>query len=130
MEHWPECTIAQWVHNEGSIWWPITPRVDTTTELHLTPAVLNKGHEAMYESQNPKQTPFSMFIHIYFQTTNVHYSMIWLSFQFYIQLTDAIQYIILYIITSHIRPGQRNRQSWYLCPWQACTTTGCSERAR
>ena len=36
MEHWLEREIAQWVHHEGSIWWPITPWANAlTTELHL-----------------------------------------------------------------------------------------------
>ena len=44
MEHWLEREIAQWVHHhEGSIRWPIAPRVNAlTTELHLAP-----NHERM-----------------------------------------------------------------------------------
>ena len=38
MEHWLEREIAQWVHHEGLIRWPITPWVNTlTTEIHITP---------------------------------------------------------------------------------------------
>ena len=38
MEHRLEREIAQWVHHEGLIQWPITPRVNAlTTELHLDP---------------------------------------------------------------------------------------------
>ena len=38
MEHWLKWEIVQWVHHEGSIWWPIEPWLNTlTTELHLTP---------------------------------------------------------------------------------------------
>ena len=36
VEHWLEREIAQWVHHEGSIPWPIAPWVNAlTTELHL-----------------------------------------------------------------------------------------------
>ena len=35
VEHWLEWEIAQWVHHEGSILWPIAPWVNAlTTELH------------------------------------------------------------------------------------------------
>ena len=34
--------LAQWVHHEGSIWWPITPWVEAfTTELHFAPTPQN-----------------------------------------------------------------------------------------
>ena len=36
VEHWLEQGIAQWVHHEGSIQWPIAPWVNTTMELYLT----------------------------------------------------------------------------------------------
>ena len=42
MEHWLYWEIAQWVHHEGSIWWPITPWINTTMELHLTPELSNE----------------------------------------------------------------------------------------
>ena len=35
-----EWEIAQWVHHEGSIWWPIAPWANAfTTELHLAPPI-------------------------------------------------------------------------------------------
>ena len=37
MEHWLEREIAQWVHHEELIWWPIAQWLNTlSTELHLT----------------------------------------------------------------------------------------------
>ena len=39
VEHWLEREIGQWVHHEGSIRRPITPRANAlTTELHLVPS--------------------------------------------------------------------------------------------
>ena len=36
VEHWLEQKIAQWVHHEESIWWPIAPWANALTkELHL-----------------------------------------------------------------------------------------------
>ena len=29
VEHWLELEIAQWIHLQGSIWWPIAPRADS-----------------------------------------------------------------------------------------------------
>ena len=43
MEHHLEWEIAQWVHHEGSIRWPITPWADALTkELHLAPGTSTK----------------------------------------------------------------------------------------
>ena len=40
VEHWLEREIAQWVHHEGSIRWPIAPWANTlTTELYLAPLI-------------------------------------------------------------------------------------------
>ena len=40
MHHMHKWEIAQWVHHEGSIWWPIAPWANAlTTELHLAPCV-------------------------------------------------------------------------------------------
>ena len=48
LEHWLVWEIAQWVHHEGSIWWPIIPWANTlTTELHLAP-----GHIEDYVYNN------------------------------------------------------------------------------
>ena len=39
--HRLEWEIAQWIHHEGSIWWPITQWGNTlTTELHIAPYYL------------------------------------------------------------------------------------------
>ena len=44
MEHWLEQEIAQWVHHEGSIRWPIAPWANAlTTELHLAPTSTREG---------------------------------------------------------------------------------------
>ena len=41
VDHWLEREIAQWVHHEGSIQWPIAPWVNARiTELHLAPIYL------------------------------------------------------------------------------------------
>ena len=41
VEHWLWREIAQWVHHEGSIQWPIAPWANTlTTELRLAPAII------------------------------------------------------------------------------------------
>ena len=40
MEHWLGRAIAQWVHQEGTVWRPIAPWANTLTmELHLAPQV-------------------------------------------------------------------------------------------
>ena len=45
LEHWLEQEIAQWVHHEGSIWWPITSWVNAlTTELYLASLLLLGPH--------------------------------------------------------------------------------------
>ena len=43
VEHWLEREIAQWIHHDRSIWWPIAPWANAlTTELHLTPHNTNR----------------------------------------------------------------------------------------
>ena len=59
MEHWLEREIAQWVHNEGSIRWPIAPWANAlATELHLAPPWMidltphRKMSECYYQSRS------------------------------------------------------------------------------
>ena len=41
VEHWLDRKIAQWVHQEWSMQWPIAPWANAlTTELHITPVFL------------------------------------------------------------------------------------------
>ena len=41
MEYWLGQETAQWVHHEGSVWWPIAPWPNAlTTELHLAPGIV------------------------------------------------------------------------------------------
>ena len=43
VEDWLEQEIAQWVHYEEMIQWPIAPWADAlTTEVHLTPQICPK----------------------------------------------------------------------------------------
>ena len=45
LHHWLEQEIAQWVHHERSIQWPIAPWANAlTTELHLTPCCQNTSY--------------------------------------------------------------------------------------
>ena len=36
VEHWLQREIAQWVHHEGSIWWPNAPWVDALAWSHIS----------------------------------------------------------------------------------------------
>ena len=48
VDHWLEREIAQWVHHEGSIRWPITPWANAlTTELYLAPQNRKKKKEEL-----------------------------------------------------------------------------------
>ena len=75
VEHWLEREIAQWVHYEGSIRWPITPMANAlNTELHLAP--LEKRKKIWYvwafyiTNQNPGSELIETYAHISRPSTN------------------------------------------------------------